>query len=674
MTIRMLRALLGAILVLLLCSVAAFELYHADRIYPGVRVWGVDVGGMRPQEAVAALEHRLGLDAPLVKLRGPDRSWGVRPTDLGLRLDPWATLAPAYTLGRNRSWAANLLTHLWLLVHGEDFSPVAIYDERVARLYLETLAEQVNLPPTDAALSLDSVTPVVNPARPGRYLDVEATLAALTPAVTRLAPAEVEVVVREVPPSIANAEPARAEAEALLAGPLTLVLAHPREGDPGPWLLPPEQLATMLVVQAEGGALHTALDEDALRAYLEELAPALVMEAVDARFHFNEETGQLEPTSPSTEGRVLDVGASTVRIAQELAAGNRYVSLVVQAVPPRYPATASAAELGIVELVAQGDSYFIGSPSGRDHNIRLAATRLDGIVVAPGETFSFNHYLGEVSAEAGYDESYITAGEQLAIEVGGGVCQVSTTAFRAAFWGGYPIVERWYHHHRVGYYELMGAGVGMDATIYSPLVDFKFVNDRPYPLLIETEVEEAAHRLVFRFYSTDDGRRVEKEEAVVTDETEPGAPIYQLDEELAPGTVIRWQSAVNGLTATVERRVYNAAGNLLYHDTFVSRYAPRRAAYHYGPGYEPPEEGTEPQAHRGLISRSGWMRTSARWGTMAESAFRAGLRAILTEETGLRVEHYKGLTNRALSGILAPSPASREGGRGVTVSQCSPGD
>jgi vancomycin resistance protein YoaR len=582
------------LLVSLLGSVLVFEFYYADRIYPGVRVWGVDVGGMRPEEAAAALDDGLGLDAPLVTLYGPDRSWSVRPTDLGLQLDSSATLAPAYTLGREYSWSDNLLAHLWLLAYGQNFSPVVVYDERVPRLYLETLAEQVNLPATDAVLTLDGVTPVVNPGQPGRYLDVEATLAALTPAVTRLASAEVELVVHEIPPSVADAELARAEAEALLDGPLTLVLAHPREGDPGPWVLPPEQLVTMLVVRAEGGALHAALDEGALRAYLEELAPALTVEPVEARFHFDEGTGQLEPISASQIGRALDVGGSLVRIVQEVAAGNRYVALVVQAVPPRYPDTATAEELGVVELVAEGDSYFIDSPSGRDHNIRLAAPKFDGIVVGPGETFSFNHYLGEVSAEAGYDESYITAGEQLAIEVGGGICQVSTTAFRAAFWGGYPIVERWYHRYRVGYYELRGAGVGMDATVYSPQVDFKFTNDRPYPLLIETEIEEAAHRLVFRFYSTGDGRRVERDEPVISDETEPAPPIYQLDETLAPGTVTRWQSAVNGLTATVARRVYDAADNLLYDDAFVSQYAPRRAAYHYGPGYEPPEEGAEP--------------------------------------------------------------------------------
>ena len=601
------RALLLPLIFLfvsLLCSVLAFEAYYSDRIYPGVSVWGVDVGGMRLEEAVPVLEDGLGLDASLVKLYSPDRSWSVRPTDLGLQVDPWATLAPVYRLGRDRSssasslslfslWWDKLLLHLRLLVYGRDFPPVAIYDEHVARLYLETLTEQVSFPSTAATLSFDGVTPVVSPAQPGRHLDVEETLAALSPAVMRLAPAEVQLVVHEVLPAVADAEPARVEAERLLDGLLTLVLDHPREGDPGPWVLPPDELVTMLVIRTEGDELHAALDEGALRSYLEGLTTTLAIEPVDARFHFNDRLGQAEPISPSVEGRALDVEASVARIVQELPTGNRYVPLVVRAVPPRYPDTATAEELGITGLVAEGDSYFIGSPSGRDHNIRLATPEFDGIVIGPGETFSFNKYLGEVSAEVGYDESYITAGEQLAIEVGGGICQVSTTAFRAAFWGGYPIDQRWYHNHRVGYYELMGAGLGMDATVYSPLVDFRFTNDRDYPLLIETEIVEGAHRLIFRFYSAVDGRRVEKEGPEITDETEPGPPIYQLDETLAPGTVVPWQSAVKGLTATVKRRVYDGDGNLIYNDAFVSKYAPRRAAYHYGPGYEPPEQEAE---------------------------------------------------------------------------------
>ena len=136
MKIRVLFILFCILIACLLGSVWAFELYHADRIYHGASVWGVDVGGMRPEEAVAALENGLGIDAPMVTLYGPDRSWSVRSTDLGLWFDPWATLSPAYNLGRGSSWMDNMATRLRLMTYGEDFAPVVVYDEDVARLYL----------------------------------------------------------------------------------------------------------------------------------------------------------------------------------------------------------------------------------------------------------------------------------------------------------------------------------------------------------------------------------------------------------------------------------------------------------------------------------------------------------------------------------------------------------
>jgi vancomycin resistance protein YoaR len=576
--------------ILLVASVAAFEALHAHRVYPGVSVWRTEVGGMLPERAAARLENDSRLDEPLITLSGPDRSWHVRPSDLGLQLESAPTLARAYRAGREGSWLDSLVSQLELLAFGADVAPVITYDESEARRYLEALSEQVDVAPIDAELTLDGTVPLVEPAQPGRRLDVDLTLAALTPAVTQLIPQTVTLVVEEVPPAVADAETARGEAQELLNGPLTLTLADPQEGDPGPWVIPPEELVGMLEVRAEAGVLHASIDKDALRARLTKLAPALEIEPVDARFHFNEVTGDLEPITVSQEGRTLDLEATVTHVVGVLEAGERQVPLVTKGVPPRYPDTATAEELGIVDLVATGESYFIGSPSGRDHNIRLGASQFDGLVIPPGETFSFNRYLGEITAEAGYDESYITAGEQLAIGVGGGICQVSTTAFRAAFWGGYPITERWAHAQRVAYYELRGGDVGMDATIYSPRVDLKFLNDRSAPLLIETEVEEGTHRLFFRFYSTDDGRKVEMDGPEITNKTAPGPPIYELDEDLAPGTVTKWQSAVDGLTATIERRVYDANGALKYEDTFVSKFEPRRAAYHYGPGYKPPTQ------------------------------------------------------------------------------------
>lgn len=576
--------------ILLLTSVGAFEAVHTNRIYPGISVWGTEVGGMLPERAAAKLEGNSRLDETLIMLSGPDDSWNVRPSDLGLQLKSAPTLERAYRTGREESWLSGFVSHLELLAFGVDVAPIITYDESQARRYLEALSEQVHIPPVDAQLSLDGTTPVVEPAQPGRRLNVDRTLAALSPVVTQLSPETVPLVVEEVSPKIQDAESARIEVQRLLNGPLTLTVNDPREEDPGPWTIPPEELAAMVKVEAEAGVLHAGIDKQAFRGYLEKLAPALEIEAVDARFHFNEASGDLEPITESQEGRTLDVEATVTRVMQALEAGQREIALVTKEISPDYPDTATAEELGIVDLVATGESYFIGSPSGRDHNIRLAASQFDGLVIPPGETFSFNHYLGEVTAEAGYDESYITAGEQLAIGIGGGICQVSTTAFRAAFWGGYPITERWAHSQRVAYYELRGGEVGMDATIYSPNVDLKFINDRSAPLLIETEVEQGTHRLFFRFYSTDDGREVEMIGPEITDETAPGPPIYELDEDLAPGAVTKWQSAVDGLTAIIERQVREVNGQLKYEDTFVSKFEPRRAAYHYGPGYQPPTQ------------------------------------------------------------------------------------
>ena len=586
---RRLILIVICILVVLCGLVWGLGAYLSDRIYFGVQVWDTSLGGMRLEEASAALQDGPPvLYEPVITLRDPNHSWEVRPSDLGITLVAEDTAQAAFQVGRDPEGGP--LTHLWLMLFGTNVAPIFSYDETVATLYLQELAAEIDFAPVDAALALNGVLPTVTPPQLGLALDVPASLAAIQNELSDVLGLSVDLVVQEVSPQILDAEMARVRAEAILSDQLTLLLPDPRQGDPGPWVLLPEDLAGMLTTFAVDGRLYSELDQVQLWNYLEGIAPALATEPVNSRFHFDESTRELEALTPSAEGRALDVGASLQNILDALEAGHHLAPLAVQTLAPAYPETSTAEELGIRELVAEGDSYFIGSPSGRDHNIRLATSQFDGLIIGPGETFSFNHYLGEVTEEEGYDESFITAGEQLAVEVGGGICQVSTTVFRAALWGGYDIVERSYHYQRVGYYELMGYGPGFDATVYSPLVDLKFVNNYDAPLLIEAEIEEDGHRLIFRFYSTGDGRTVEVEGPEITDEVEPGPPIYQLDEELEPETVIEWQGAQDGLTATVFRWVRDSAGELMYRDEFVSRYEPRRAAYHYGPGYVPPVE------------------------------------------------------------------------------------
>jgi vancomycin resistance protein YoaR len=333
------------------------------------------------------------------------------------------------------------------------------------------------------------------------------------------------------------------------------------------------------------------LDEDGLAAWLEPLAPLLETDPEDARFIFNDDTQQLEVIQQSTPGRRLDLAATVQEIVAHAATDGREVPLVIEWVEPPVSSDAAAEELGITELVSQGRTFFEGSSAVRVHNVAVAASRFHGLVIPPGETFSFNEFLGDVSEETGYEKGLIIFGGRTIEGVGGGVCQVSTTAFQAAFYAGFPILERYPHGYRVGYYE-KGEGAGMDATVYYPEVDLKFENDTPYHVLVETYTNEQAQRLTFRFYSSSGSRTVEKASTTIYDVVPHPPDLYEEDPELETGEIKKVDWAADGARVLVKRVVKAADGSIVREDSFFSHYLPWQAIYNYGPGTEgmPPPE------------------------------------------------------------------------------------
>ena len=206
--------------------------------------------------------------------------------------------------------------------------------------------------------------------------------------------------------------------------------------------------------------------------------------------------------------------------------------------------------------------------------------------------------MGEISLDAGYSEALIIFDGQTIQGVGGGVCQVSTTLFRAAFFAGFPIVERHPHAYRVSYYEKTQGNqrntrlAGLDATVYVPVVDFRFTNDTPYWLLMETYVSRPASRITWKFYSTSDGRSVEWETTGAYNTVEPPKPLYRVNNALEQGEIKQVDWEAQGAEVRVQRFVYRS-GTLHIQDSFYTRYEPWRAVYEYGPGTEgiPESEG-----------------------------------------------------------------------------------
>ena len=275
-------------------------------------------------------------------------------------------------------------------------------------------------------------------------------------------------------------------------------------------------------------------------------------------------------------------------------AGQHNIGLTLNTTVPEVGNDATAQSLGIKELVYSEATFFRGSGNARLQNIETAAKQFYGLLIPPNTTFSMGDVLGDISLDNGYAEALIIYNGRTITGVGGGVCQVSTTLFRTAFFAGYPIVERHAHAFRVFYYEQTATSydsdlAGLDATVYFPLVDLKFTNDRPYWLLMETYFNRTDASLTWKFYSTKDGRTVQWQNLGLQNVIPAPEPLYEENSDLPPGVCKQVDYPADGADITVTRTVNNASGQALFDDTIRTLYEPWQAIYQYGPGTENPQ-------------------------------------------------------------------------------------
>jgi vancomycin resistance protein YoaR len=581
--------------------VMGYQLLFAGRIFPGVSVAGVDVSGMPPQDAALKLSQTLsypGTGKVLFEYEG--KGWVASPAQLGMVFDASSSARSAYDLGRTGGLLGALAGQVRARAFGDDVAPVIVFDQRVAYQYLQGLAQQVDQPVVEAGLHLDGTNVVAQAGQTGRFLNVDATLIYVSGQLQSFRDGQVPLIVRQVQPNIGDASAQADAARQILSQPLQLSIPNAQPGDAGPWNYDVPVLAKMIAVQRPStgstSALEVTLNPLLLGKVLHDLEPQIDRQAQDARFHFNDGTGQLEPLPdyPSVVGRHLDVEASIQAINAALLKGQHQVALVVQETQPAVASTATARDLGIKGLLPNGvqTSYFRGSHAERIQNIETAAARFDGVMVAPGETFSMGETMGDVSLNNGFTEALIIYGGHTIKGVGGGVCQVSTTLFRTVFLAGFPVVERVPHAYRVSYYEETSSGLdpkyaGLDATVYFPLVDFKFTNDSAYWLLMETSIDVASDSLTWRLYSTYDGRTVKWDTSGPQNVVPAPDPLFKANPDV--NHITQTDYAANGADVDVTRTVLKN-GSVYFQDEFKTHYEPWQAVCEYPPGTDHPEK------------------------------------------------------------------------------------
>lgn len=558
---------------LLVFLFSIYCLAFVGKIYPNVHVLDVNVGGLTQFEAQTSLSAAVSPPEKLTFV-SPTQEFTLELSTVDFRYNYPKSADAALAIGRS----GNYLYDFWDRVRTL-FSPITVgaridlSEEKFAD-FLSVVSGAVSTEPVYPSVELIDGSLVIERGRAGVVLDKQKTRIAFGQALLAKSSQKINLPLTTTDPAITEQEAAayKSRAEKLVGKKLVLVFEN------SPFIYSDNDILKLLA--AKGG-----YSTEKIAALINDLAPKINRQPQNSIFKY--ENGQVREFVPSQDG--IEVKTDSLQ-EQLIAALEDLETSDLDTTEIAVPVNTTEAtvktkdvnSLGINELIGHGSSRFVGSIASRIHNIGVATARFNGALVAPGETFSFNDILGDVSEYTGYKQAYVIRDGQTVLGDGGGVCQVSTTLFRAALDAGLPIVERRAHSYRVGYYE-QDEPPGLDATVFAPTTDLKIKNDTPGHILIQTQYNPKAATLVFDIYGTSDGRVATHTKPVVYDYVAPPEDLYIDDPSKPAGFIqqIDWKAA--GSKAKFDYTV-TKDGKVVYEKTFFSNYKAWQSKFIRGTG------------------------------------------------------------------------------------------
>ena len=527
----------------------------SDRLAAGVKIAGIDVGGLTSAQAHRKLEKASEkLTWVPVNFVAKGKRFQVAPAQLGINVDWDAAIVEARRDGDGFGPLRGF-RRLETRFFGNHIKPSTKLSSLALKKLLSTVAQSVDKPVREPALVLDGARPKVVPGHNGQALDRKQAAEIVTVALGSLTRGTVKLPVRVTVPSVRRSDLVRVEGQVRTAvsKPVLLKLGA------GRWQIFSAQIEKMLAFPHDGVRNLTIGGSEA-DTFLASLAKRLNRPAKSATFAIS---GRSIRVVPARVGYVLDRGKTAKAILNAaLDPTNRLAHLAMKTSQPSRT-TEQAKAMGINGLVGSYETSFTGT-ANRIHNVQLVATLIDNKYIAPGAIFSFNKTTGQRSAEKGFLTAPQIVNGQLVDALGGGICQVSTTVFNAAFESGLPIKERVNHALYISHYPL-----GRDATVNWPSPDLKFQNDTGHWLLIRTFSSYST--LLVALYGTPQNRKVVSEAAPLHISGPP--PVKKiLDPDLPVGKKVVDDYGESSSSTHVRRRVYSADGKLLYDDTWYSTY------------------------------------------------------------------------------------------------------
>lgn len=575
----------------MLCGGAAVaQRAYTDRIFGGISIAGVDVSGMTTTDATEAIQQAVNtfLDAGItVSLYNKTKNIPLMPRgasdpDLVYELanvNASDLVSQAYALGRSQNPTQQFFMPLWFATFGQtNIKPsVSFAESRISDAIRQAFPDAESPgTPTDFVISFteEGARAEVVDAVIGSTIDMDEALATLAKDAEdlHLNTLSLRLIERS---SLISAE----EAKTLIPSAIIAVEKAPYKltftndkNETSTYEITQKNLAIWLKPEKDDkGIPILSLDSEAMTAFLAEMHADIDIAPQDAKFSV--EGDRVTEFVASRDGLVVDddqlfADLRTAFTTED--AGTNAITIAVARKSPEVPIE-SINTYGIKEILGVGYSSFAGSPSNRRVNIAHGADKLNGLLIPPGETLSLLENLKPFTTADGYLPELVIKGDEIIPEIGGGLCQIGTTTFRAALNSGLDIAERRNHSLVVSYYNDPSNGnPGTDATIYDPAPDLKITNDTAHYIMLATEVDSENSELFFTFWGTSDGRQGSYTPPEVLSWTGYGSPVMKETTSLAPGTT-KCQAGHPGATTTFDYNILWADGTTTT-ETFNSSY------------------------------------------------------------------------------------------------------
>lgn len=559
-------------------AAAVLPARHQGQFYPGARAENIDLSGFTRGQGNAVLRATFAsFEQQALTFTFEDKTWNTSLSDLGMAIDYDAMLDQAWALGRDDGVVGRYAV---LLDQAEDRNVPLVLTQQTKTLdaYLANIASEIVVPSRNARLVRRGSEIQILADQTGAELDIERAQANVLAAVAHATPSEIALGTIEIPPAVtaADLEGAKEDAVVLVSDPIVIQL------DDVAWEIGPNDLTAALIIPKDGEA---RLDPAVFRPILTKVVAEARQEPVIAVLGWDDGLYVIEN---DRDGRETDAARLEELVVAAASTDDRTIKMPMK--PIKAEARGDNLEsLRIDRLIAEGSSSFAGSSEARAENVRVASEHISYKLIRPGELFSFNDNLGPISKEKGYVQGKIISGEWTADDLGGGVCQVSTTVFRAALRAGFPFTD-WNHHTwRLAFYEADGSPPGMDAAIFQPddpdawEADLSFTNTTDSWLLLQMVLDGETARA--QIYGAGLDYTIEIDPPKIGKPiAPPRKPVEKENPKMRNGERKKVQNAAPGSKVEVTRHLLEDGQVIENADwTFTSNYEPQPEVWEVGP-------------------------------------------------------------------------------------------